>query len=823
MGHGARWTVVVLATLGAFGLPWITLTLAGAGADATLALASTVSAAVLSAGGWYAARDAREPSPEPRSALPDGPLVIGALPREPLAFQKREQLVEDVEQAMERNSVAVVCALTGGRGVGKTQLAGVYARSRIDAGWRVVVWIVAEGPGQVVAGLDELAEAAGIRGGIQDAQLAAAAARQWLEQLPEPALLVLDNVVDPDEVARWLPRTGQTRTLITSTVRSVTHLGATVDIGVFTPEEAVAFLLEMSGARGAGGGAADAGELAADLGWLPLALAQAAWVIRTQGLTLAEYRERFRHRRVGEVMRRAPGEPYPRGAAEALHLAIGQAEAGESTSTVRRVVEFISLLSPSGVSREDLHAVLREPDPTEIDTAVGRLTEASVVTLSLDGGTILMHRLVQRIVRDRMLDDGRLGARIDEVAGALRVLLYSEDEVLDPDAEDRGFSDHILALWAATEPLGEDSRRAILDLCRAGVRLLVAKAELDRACRLGQDVLADHERLVEAEGDETLGAMAVLANAYQAADWYDRAVPLRERCVQAYRERLGPDDPKTLSAVNSLGYTLETAGRLDEAQALHIRNLEDSLRVNGPDHQTTVHAQINLASTLRSKGDNDAALALFEKNAADNERAFGTDHGSTLNARGELARMYERVGRYEESLALHERVRSDLPRVHPDDRSLYLWWGRYRALALQSIGRTDEAIDELNRLLEDSQRRYGHDHPETITIRIFQARAHTAAGRHAGAIRLFEQCVEDRERVIGLENRGTLNARRNLGLALLAAGKRSRAVACLESVLADYERVLGPHHPFSEGARSDLARARAAARGRLRRTPAPAA
>lgn len=51
MGHGARWTVVVLATLGAFGLPWITLTLAGAGADATLALASTVSAAVLSAGG----------------------------------------------------------------------------------------------------------------------------------------------------------------------------------------------------------------------------------------------------------------------------------------------------------------------------------------------------------------------------------------------------------------------------------------------------------------------------------------------------------------------------------------------------------------------------------------------------------------------------------------------------------------------------------------------------------------------------------------------------------------------------------------------------
>ncbi|MER6130615.1 FxSxx-COOH system tetratricopeptide repeat protein [Streptomyces sp. NPDC001815] len=822
VGHGARWTIVVLATLGAFGLPWITLTLADAGSDATLALASTVSAAVLSAGGWYAARETREQPPEPRSPLLDRLLVIGALPREPLAFQKREQLVEAVEQAMERNSVAVVCALTGGRGVGKTQLAGVYARSRIDAGWRVVVWIVAEGPGQVVAGLDELAEAAGIRGGIQDAQLAATAARQWLEQLPEPALLVLDNVVDPDEVTRWLPRTGQTRTLITSTVRSVTHLGATVDIGVFEPEEAVAFLLEMSRAREVDGSAADAGELAADLGWLPLALAQAAWVIRTQGLTFAEYRERFRRRRVGEVMRRAPGEPYPSGAAEALHLAIGQAEAGESTSTVRRVVEFISLLSPSGVSREDLHAALREPDPAGIDAVVGRLTEGSVVTLSLDGGTVLMHRLVQRIVRDRMLEEGRLGERIDEVAGALRALLYGEDETLNPDAEDRGFSDHILALWAATEPLGDDSRCALLDLCRAGVRLLVAKAELDRACRLGQDVLADHERLVAAEGDETLRALVVLANAYQTADQSDRAVPLHERRVQAYRARLGSDHPKTLSAVNSLGYALETAGRLDEAQTLHIRNLEDSLRVNGPDHQTTVHAQINLASTLRSKGDNEAALALFEKNAADNERAFGADHGSTLNARGELARMYERVGRYEEALALYDRVWSDLPRVYPDDRSLYLWWGRYRALALQSTGRTDEAIDELNRLLEESRGRYGHDHPETISIRIFLARAHTAAGRHGSAIRLFERCLADRGRVIGLDSSGTLNARRNLGLALLAAGKRSRAVTCLDAVLTDYERVLGPHHPFSEGARADLARARAVARARLRRIPAAA-
>jgi len=180
VGHGVRWLVVVLSTLGAFVLPWSVLTLAGAGGESALALASTASAAVLSAGGWYAARDPRAGRPEPEPvALPAGPLVMGPLPREPPAFQEPAELVRAVDDAMNRHGVAVVCGLTGGRGVGKTQLAGAYARSRIDAGWRVVAWIVAEEPGQVVAGLDELAEVAGVKGGMQDAQLAAGAARRY--------------------------------------------------------------------------------------------------------------------------------------------------------------------------------------------------------------------------------------------------------------------------------------------------------------------------------------------------------------------------------------------------------------------------------------------------------------------------------------------------------------------------------------------------------------------------------------------------------------------------------------------------------------------
>jgi hypothetical protein len=67
--------------------------------------------------------------------------------------------------------------------------------------WAVVAWIVAEDLGQLIAGLAELAEALGIRGPVQDAELAALRARRWLERSAAAALDemghdVTDRVLD---------------------------------------------------------------------------------------------------------------------------------------------------------------------------------------------------------------------------------------------------------------------------------------------------------------------------------------------------------------------------------------------------------------------------------------------------------------------------------------------------------------------------------------------------------------------------------------------------------------------------------------------------
>ena len=63
-----------------------------------------------------------------------GTVVAGNVPQRPEAFQPRAGLLDELRAS--GSGVAVVRAVTGMRGVGKTQVAASYARWCIDAGWR---------------------------------------------------------------------------------------------------------------------------------------------------------------------------------------------------------------------------------------------------------------------------------------------------------------------------------------------------------------------------------------------------------------------------------------------------------------------------------------------------------------------------------------------------------------------------------------------------------------------------------------------------------------------------------------------------------------
>jgi hypothetical protein len=210
---------------------------------------------------------------------------VGDVPQEPAGFQPRADLLAELDAPSPGGRVRVVHAVTGMRGVGKTQLAAAYARARIDDGWRLVAWVNAENTAAVLGGLAEVAAALGLEAGAGDAEAAGRAVRRRLEADGDRCLLVFDNAADPADLLPFLPAAGQARVLVTSNERPVGDLGAGLAVDVFTWEEALAFLAGRTGSDDAAG----ARQLAGELGRLPLALAQAAAVIAAQHLDYPAY------------------------------------------------------------------------------------------------------------------------------------------------------------------------------------------------------------------------------------------------------------------------------------------------------------------------------------------------------------------------------------------------------------------------------------------------------------------------------------------------------------------------------------------------------
>jgi tetratricopeptide (TPR) repeat protein len=742
-------------------------------------------------------------------AANDEPVLAGDVPQQPPGFQPRTDLLMALDAS--GPGVSVVYAVTGMRGVGKTQLAAAYARAKLVAGWRLVAWVNAEDPASLVGGLAAVAEAAGLGGpGGGDPGLAV---RHWLEAGGDRCLLVFDNAADPDLLRPYLPVAGGARVLVTSNRGSVAELGEPVGVEVFTPEEAVAFLTVRTGLADAAG----AGELAAELGFLPLGLAQAAAVIRGQRLGYATYLERLRALPMAGYLTPGPGQPYPYGVAETVLLSLQAVEAGDHSGTCGAVMWLLSVLSGTGTRRDLLHIADKagmfggkQLGAATVDAALGRLVEGSLLTFTIDGHTLIAHRLVLRVVRERLAQQRRLREVCLAAASMLGAYAVTLAESRDRLSR-RDFSEQVVALQQIMAGLPDgtgESEAILLQLRWTALNFLNQLGEsTPQVITVGELLVEDCERVLGADHFDTMTSRGMLASVYLAAGKTAESIALNERAMADMERVLGPDHPDTLTLRNNLANAYQAIGRRPEAMLLHEQTLADRERVLGPDHPDTLAARGNLANAYQGAGRYTEAIALYEQVLADFERLLGLEHPRSLILRSNLAIAYQVAGRVTEAIALHEEVLADRERVLGPDHPDTLTSRSMLASAYRAMGRTAEAIAINEQNLADRERVLGPDHPDTLASRNNLANTYQDVGQYAEAMTLHERTSADRERVLGPDHPDTLRSRSNVATAYHAAGRSTEAKALLEQNLADRERVLGPDHPDTLTSRNNLANA----------------
>jgi hypothetical protein len=138
-------------------------------------------------------------------------------------------------------------------------------------------------------------------------------AKRALHELEQPgaeqSLLIVDNAEDEQSILPWIPKTGDCHVLITSRFTAWSKEVTKHEVWVLDPEPAKELLLKLAGLKA--DDAAD--EVAQTLGYLPLALEQAAaYVAQQTGFTFRDYLRLYRQNEKAFLDRKAEGATnYP--------------------------------------------------------------------------------------------------------------------------------------------------------------------------------------------------------------------------------------------------------------------------------------------------------------------------------------------------------------------------------------------------------------------------------------------------------------------------------------------------------------------------------
>jgi hypothetical protein len=720
------------------------------------------------------------------------PVLVGRPPLRADAFQERAGLREAIERALAAREAAVVTQVVAGDGgTGKTQLAAAEFERARRAGVDLAVWVSATSRASMLASYAQARVSTCTDVRLEEGVEARAAAFiEWLAMTERSWIMVLDDVADPAELAGLWPVGSSGRVVVTTRRRdaALSARGRLVNVGVFTPEESTAYLeAKLGQAAAMPATAMDGGQaLAADLGYLPLALAQAAAVIVDDAISCATYRAHLADttRALTELFPAATADEYERTVASTWSLAADRADALPPVGLARPVLALTAVMDPNGVPESVLSSYAAR---VYVATA---LSSDSLLTDQTDG--------VQR----------REAVSLGEARSALRNLHRLSLVSHDPTDGLRGVRMHALAQRVSQEYL---ARSRLAETVRAAADALLevwpeveAEAALGKVLRANTDALAGrlptalwepnvHPAVFRA--GNSLGEAGLVA---QAAKYFAEVADTASRV-------LGPSHPDTLTARGHRATWRGQAGDAAGAVQAFGRLLSDRLRVLGPDHPDTLTTRHHLARWRGEAGEAAGAANASRDLLVDRMRVLGPDHPDTLTTRSEVAHWLGEAGDFPAAAAAFEQLLSDVLRILGPDHldtlttrnNLAYWRGR----AGDAVG----AVADAERLLADRMRVLGRDHPDTLRTRSNLARWRGHAGDPPGAVAALEELYVDQARLLGTDHPDTLVTRNNLGRWRGQAGDPSGAVVVYEELLTDVVRVLGRHHPDTLTTRHNLA------------------
>jgi tetratricopeptide (TPR) repeat protein/transcriptional regulator with XRE-family HTH domain len=758
------------------------------------ALAEALGATVRSVRRWESGRAA--PQPHFRAAYcrvlgvaaddlfdPAGPppprTFLVPHPRNPY-FTGRDDVLAELARTL-RDGCAV--ALCGIGGIGKTQVAVEYAH-RVRERHGDVLWLSADGSGDVAASVAGLARALGLPEAADAGQEAAAVGR-WLAGRAG-WLLVLDNLVDTAVLAAWLPVAAAGQVLVTCRHQATGGLARAVPLAPMTRAEGVDFIVRRAGLASPAEHLPGIAEIADAMAGLPLALDQAAAYLEETGSTPAQYLSLFRERRLALLQRRGlAAVDHPESVATTIQLSFEKLR--QANPEAAQLLSLCAFLHPTDIA-EDLFGA----DHYLLAEAMASLRAFSLVQRNAAGRTFSVHRLVQAVLREGLpAGERRITA---ERAVAFVAAAYARVDGVATWAERHRLFAHALAT-AAIALEWEVATAETVDLLERTGSYLRTLGQPAEALPFVRRALAVAETIHGPEHPVVATCLTTLGSLHQDLGEYERAESLLERALAMAERALGPDHPSVILALNDLGTLYVRQGRYREGEAAHRRVLEILERGPNPDEPQIGITLNNLGGQAHMAGRYAGAEDYFRRALAFRRRVLGPEHPTVATVLANLGTLMLDMGRSDEAPALLAEAERIYRQAFGADH-----WALAKVLvgrALVAHRRGDfEAADDLYRqTLALLRRALGEEHPREAQALSHLARLRDDQCRHEEARELHERAIAVQQRALGDRHPDLAASLHHLARHHALLGRRETARAVYERAHDIRREVLGAGHP----------------------------
>jgi len=758
-------------------------------------------------------------------------LPTNNLPRGIDCFIGREDIFEQLRKGFENsNTLSISQTIKGMGGLGKTQTAIEYAR-RYASKYNLIWWVVAET--KIV--IEEYKQFA-IKMGLLDEsekneKKIKETVLEWMNS-NSGWLFIYDNVEYIEEIKDILPPKKNNGNVIITT-RNIQLDYDEIDINIFSKEEAVEFLEERTKIQGS---SEDALKIAERLGYLPLALEQAAAYIKINKIPFDEYLSLFDDNTVISLL-----EENERVRNATITIAETMDKSIKKLDPNSAAIQLLYLCSYMAAEGIDESLFNKHPEllPSPLKEVVNKketwqkLTNYSLLKKQVNEkgeASFNMHRLLQEVVRNKInenqewalccldifyetydLEYGNVASHNNFMKLTPHVEAFlnaSESYLMEDKQQDRlgllynmggiglgdlGYYNHALewhqkGLEIYKKVLGEEHPDTATAYNNVAYIYDMLK-DYNNALEMYQKTLVIHEKIYDAEDLSIATSYNNIASVYDELGDFNKALEFYHMSMIIREKELGLEHPDVALVYDNIGLVYCTQG--DYIKSFEYHNKAKLIREKklGIEHPHVSISYNNIGCLYSKQKDKNAALEWFHKSLNISEKILGVEHPDTATTYNNLAVVYDNQGKYDEALKWYFKAldirKKILGKTHPSTATTY----NNIAIVCDNQGKYDEALKWYTKALTIYEKVLGETNPLTTNTYINRARVYYHQEKYGKALKLLEAAVVIYEKVFGATHTDTIAIYNIIADVYARQGKHSKTMEWRKKALAVKEKV----------------------------------